>query len=245
MPYAPRRIPALPAAASALLVASIGWLLVAGLRVDLRAAIAPALVAVDMAAPSPTPTPSPPPPRPEAASAPKGAPSPENLRNRATQIVAPVPRLPQLIVPPPVVVAPVSGTGSAAQNGASDRAGPGQGAGGLGNGLGGGGLGGDGDGRGIGRPPRQIKGKLSFKDLPEGVLAPGQEASADVRYRVNEDGSVSGCRIDRSSGYPSLDTLACRLIEQRFRFRPARDRANRPVASVIVESHTWVAASEN
>jgi periplasmic protein TonB len=36
-----------------------------------------------------------------------------------------------------------------------------------------------------------------------------------------------------------LDQIACQLIEQRFRFRPALDEDGRPVASTLVENHTW------
>lgn len=173
----------------------------------------------------------------------KGNPSPRNLRNQATPVFAP--KLPALIVPPPVVTATQPALGTAAQTGASDLAGPGQGAGGFGNGNGGGGTGGSGQGDGgIATGPRQIRGKLSFKDLPEGLLAPGSEARVGVRYVVDVDGSVSHCLADEPSGVPQLDALACRLIEQRFRFRPARDRAGHPVRATVVEAHHWFMREE-
>jgi protein TonB len=62
-----------------------------------------------------------------------------------------------------------------------------------------------------------------------------------VIYAVEPDGTADRCRIDRSSGLPAIDALTCRLIEQRFRFRPARDRNGRPVRALIRESHTWIA----
>jgi protein TonB len=82
---------------------------------------------------------------------------------------------------------------------------------------------------------------MSYKDLPEGVLGLGQEASVDVVYAVNPDGRASNCRAEHSSGYPLLDNLACRLIEQRFRFKPARDRLGRPVRAWVEETHSWIA----
>jgi protein TonB len=36
-----------------------------------------------------------------------------------------------------------------------------------------------------------------------------------------------------------LDETTCRLIEERFRFEPSRDRSGRPVRSRIVENHEW------
>ena len=172
--------------------------------------------------------------------------SPPNLRNKATQIVA-LPVTP-LIVPPPVVTTSQAGIGQAASAGAADTPGPGQGAGGVGNGNGGGGDGdgdgGDGAGGGAVVGPRRTKGRLSFGDLPEGLLPAGSTGKVEVLYRVNIDGSVSDCRAERSSGIPALDQLTCQLIEQRFRFRPARDRRGRSVPSMIIESHSWIIPPE-
>ena len=170
--------------------------------------------------------------------------SPPNLRNKATQIVA-TPVMP-LIVPPPVVTATQAGIGQAASSGAADTPGPGQGAGGVGDGNGGGGDGDGGYGAGGGAVagPRRTKGRLSFGDLPEGLLPAGSTGKVEVLYRVNIDGSVSDCRAEGSSGIPVLDQLTCRLIEQRFRFRPARDRRGKPVPAMIIESHSWTIPPE-
>uniref|UniRef100_UPI00140CED11 energy transducer TonB n=1 Tax=Altererythrobacter segetis TaxID=1104773 RepID=UPI00140CED11 len=123
----------------------------------------------------------------------------------------------------------------------------GQGAGGVGDGNGGGGLGGEGNGAGDGAAvvgPRRTHGELRYDDLPEGVLAPGQEATVEVLYWVNPDGRASQCRAEHSSGYPMLDRLACSLIEQRFRFRPAKDKHGKPVRAGVIENHTWVARDQ-
>lgn len=234
-------------AASALaalaVVGAIGAAMIAGLRPNWQALVQPALVAVDLApaepSPSPPPPPPPPPPRPAPEPAPKGAPAPAGLKNKASPVFA-APVTP-LVVPPPIRAAPVPDIGSAAQSGAANVAGPGTGAGGIGNGDGGGGTGGNGSGGAV-SGPRQIRGKLAYEDLTQGLVAPGREAGVAVRYTVNPDGSVSNCRIDESSGFPPLDATACRLIEQRFRFRPARDRNGRPVSSTVAEEHVWVNA---
>ncbi|WP_254514827.1 energy transducer TonB [Novosphingobium sp. G106] len=217
------------------IVVLLAFALVFGLRVGDIVRNPGALVSVIFDQPKPPPPPEPKPrARPAETRAPKGDPGQHNLKNQATPIVAP--KVVPLIVPPPVVVATQAGIGQAAQTGASDRMGPGQGAGGYGNG--GGGDGGDGDGGAV-AGPRQIKGKLSFKDLPDGMLRPGSEARVGVRYVVEADGTVSQCRADEPSGIPQLDRLACRLIEERFRFRPARDRFGRPVRATIAEAHSW------
>jgi protein TonB len=234
----------LSGAASAAIVGAMFALLVLGLNVQRTAEAALRLVSVDLTQPPPQPQPTEQPraPKPHLRKpAPKHEASPRNVRNKATPIVAP-----QVIPlkPPPVVAATHAGPGSAANNGASNLPGPGQGAGGVGNGLGGGGLGGNGNGAGDGEPvvgPRQTGGGMSYRDLPDGILQLGQEATVDVLFAVNPDGRASDCRAEHSSGYPVLDNLACRLIEQRFRFKPARDRFGRPVRSWVAESHSWYA----
>jgi periplasmic protein TonB len=232
---------AISAMLSAAILLGMGLMLILGLRPDLRRALRPGeLIAVAFSEPRPTPQPARKPPPPARTSAPKGSPGAAAIRNKATAVVAP--QVPVVLVPPPVVAAPVANTGAAASNGAANVAGPGQGAGGLGNGPGGGGLGGNGLGRAPGpeTEPRQIKGRLSQHDLPDGLLAPGAEASVGVRYTVLTDGTVGDCAITRSSGIAALDPLPCRLIRQRFRFRPARDDWGRPVTAQILETHTWV-----
>ena len=237
--YAPRPERATASLGAAAIVLGLAAALFLGLRVGTPPQRQSALVTVEFP-PEPPPPPDSVPPKHNRSKAPKDAAAPRALRNQATQIVAP-PVVP-LIEPPPVTAAPVTGTGDAASQGASQLPGAGQGAGGEGNGRGGGGLGGDGDGNGEGMPvigPRQIRGKLTYRDLPPGVLQPGQQARVGVQYNVNIDGRVSGCRVDEPSGVRVADAMTCRLIEQRFVYRPARDRSGRPVRSIIVETHTW------
>jgi len=233
------------ALAASAVVAMIAGMLIFGLRVVRVPEGSATLISIDL-----RPRPSPPepereqarrPPRPSQASAPRGAPAPPNLRNQATQVVVPPPRL-VLPLPAPIVVATQAGTGNAASSGVADRPGPGTGAGGAGNGFGGGGDGGEGEGVVTG--PRQVAGKLRFSDMPEELLGPGEAASVAVRFTVGTDGRVSDCGVAKPSGKPGIDALACRLIEKRFRFRPARDAAGRRVPAVVVETHNWRVAPE-
>ena len=62
-----------------------------------------------------------------------------------------------------------------------------------------------------------------------------------VTFTVQVNGRATGCRVSRSSGVPELDALTCRLIEQRFRFRPSTDRFGRPIPDEVDWDHDWVA----
>jgi len=171
--------------------------------------------------------------------------SPANLRNQATEVFAPV--LPPIRKPPLIVAAPLPAFGNAANTGASDRMGLGQGAGGIGNGNGGGGHG-DGNGTGYADAvtrPIQIRGQLHWSDLPRDLRQAHRGGDLELTYLVNIDGRVSDCRITQSSGMPELDAQTCRLITERFRFRPSRDADGRAVPAHIIEMHGWDPAPDD
>jgi protein TonB len=198
----------------------------------------------DVAAPPPPP--SIPPPQPPSTSSQRreGAASPPNLRAEATQVVAPTPVIP-LPVPPPVIAAPVQREGAKPTAGAADIRGPGYGSGGIGVGTGSG-RGGTGDGSGYGNgngrfvPPRRIRGRLSDRDFPSVVGEAGGGGTVSVRFTVEVDGRVGRCIVTQSSGNRMLDDTTCRLITERYHFRPSLDPAGRPVRSQIVEDHSWM-----
>lgn len=237
--------------------ALVALLLMRGLGTPPTVAAPEPLRLFDLAPEPPAPLREPPePPRPSpgetrserrADPRPEGAASPPNLVSRATEIVAPEPIV-ALPVPPPIVSAPTAGHGLDPSSGNADVPGPGTGSGGVGQGTGsgargggagGGGAGGAGDGRGM-TPPRRIRGRIRDSDYPPGLGEERIGGTVGVIYVVEPDGRATGCRITSSSGNGLLDETTCRLIEQRFRFDPSRDRAGRPVRSQIVENHEWV-----
>lgn len=222
------------AAGAAGVVGLLGYLLIVGGHVDMRLGKQPVTTLLDLAPSVPVPI-KPPVVAPRANRARHQA-APPNLRNKATDIVAPPPLI---VLPPPLpmVAAAKPNIGAAASSGASDHAGPGTGAGGRGDGAGGGGDDDDGDGD---LPPRLIKGRLKFSDLSQNLRESGTGGTVSVRYDVNVDGRVSGCVITASSGSGELDRQTCQLIETRFRYRPSRNPAGQPVRSIIEEDHSWV-----
>lgn len=169
----------------------------------------------------------------------EGAAAPPNLEARPTEIVAPAPVLPP---PPTIAAAPIAGPGDKPSSGAAPVPGPGTGAGGQGNGTGSGGFGdgpGGGGDDGGDAPPRHIRGRLSGRDYPRAAGEAGIGGTVSVIYTIETDGRATHCAITRSSGNAVLDETTCRLIEERFRFEPSRDRSGRPVRSRIVENHEW------
>ncbi|WP_221225973.1 energy transducer TonB [Novosphingobium fluoreni] len=254
--YAPSpRQRATSALASLVVVGSGGLALVFGLSTaaPISKAVQETLIALNVA---PEPLPAPPPrpeitpqPEPTQADKPESArlrdeASPENLRNKATAVFAPV--VTPLRIPPPIIAAPRPMTGDAGNTGASDRVGPGQGAGGFGDGFGGGGNGdgGNGDSDAITRPI-QIRGKLYWSDLPRELRDSHRGGELELHYLVGIDGRVRNCRVIKSSGVPSLDARTCQLITERFRFKPSLDARGRPVVGGIIENHGWDPSPED
>ena len=73
--------------------------------------------------------------------------------------------------------------------------------------------------------------RLASTGIPSGLVG--------VVILVNPNGSVSNCRIARSSGDPSIDGLVCQLTQRYVRFDPARDPYGRPVAQDITYFPNW------
>ncbi len=76
-------------------------------------------------------------------------------------------------------------------------------------------------------PPVRIAGELTNADYRRAGAPAGAAGTVVVGFRVRADGAVDRCGVLRSSGVAVFDAATCRLIEQRFRFRPA-PRRRRP-----------------
>jgi protein TonB len=224
----------------------LGYAFLTGLGFDVVAEVSDELKMFDVTE-EPPPPPAEIPPPDEARSEknqtkdPEGAASPANLKNTPSEIVAPPPEI-RLEVPPPVIAAPAAGQGSADSAGATDVPGPGTGSGGIGTGLGSGtqGTGTGGGGGGRFTHARWISGRIQDSDYPRASYEAGVGGTVFLRFVVAPNGRVSECRVTRSSGHPDLDATTCRLIQRRFRYRPARDARGRPIADVIIGEHLWI-----
>ena len=161
-----------------------------------------------------------------AAAAPRTAPAPQGgspgpIPAHALPSVAPI--------VPIRPTAPPSGGGT----GTGPALGSGQGGGPGGTGYGEGGEG--------GTELEQIAGAIYPSDYPRRLREAGIGGTVEFQFTVGIDGRVAGCRITRSSGVVELDLLTCRLVQQRFRYRPSTDRYGRPYAEVIDGEHEWIA----
>ena len=202
---------------------ALAFIILTGLNVRIVTQAVEQLKTFNIAVPTPPPPPPPPPrkTRPQQAKKPEGAPAPKAA---PTPVVAPPPKIP---TPSPIPAARVAGTGSASNSGAGGI-GTGTGAGGTGYGLGGGGTGGFTPARKLTKIPNREYRRFAATGTPVGSVA--------IAIRVNPDGSVSNCRVVRTSGNSYADALMCQLTVQYVRFSPARDASGRAIAQDV----TWV-----
>jgi protein TonB len=206
--------------------AALAFIVLSGLSVSSVSQAVERLTMINISEPPPPPPVQPPPklePRPQAMKKPEGAPA---RKAESSPIVAPEPKLP---LPSPIPAAKIAGSGDAPASGAG-LAGNGTGAGGNGNGLGGG---------GAGFTPAHRISKIPDREYRMLASSGLRSGSVGVTILVNLDGSVSNCRVARSSGNGGADALMCQLTLRYVRFDPARDPYGRPVAQDVTFYPNW------
>lgn len=87
----------------------------------------------------------------------------------------------------------------------------------------------------IGKPSDWV----SNADYPPAAWRNREEG--DVRYAldVDREGSVTGCRITKSTATPTLEAETCRLLRDRARFLPKQDKESRPIVSEYNGRMRW------
>lgn len=226
----------------ALVHVALGAVILSGLDVRIVRQAVERLQTFDITpeAPPPPIEEPPPPPKLEESSAPRDEAALANIKSKPTPVVAPTPPIP-LPLEQRINSAEVRGPEGADRTaGASNAPGTGTGAGGQGSGFGGGGRGGSGSGSGAGFTPAQRVSKIPDREYRRIVALSGsRRGSIGLTLKVNTDGRPSHCRIARTSGNATVDSLLCELALAHVRFRPARDPQGRPVAQDITWYPDW------
>ena len=208
---------------------ALAFALLNGLRVDLvrSGEIVSRLIEVTL---SPPPVPPTPPAPAKAQSDRHTASAPKAEPKRPGGSPGPQPAHAPPSVTPVVTVRP-----SVAPSGGGTGTGPALGSG-SGGGVGGEGYGGDGGGTDL----EQIAGEITPRDVPRHLREAGIGGTVGFVFTVGVNGRVTRCAVTRSSGVPELDALTCRLVQQRFVYRPATDRYGRPVSDEVEGEQEWI-----
>lgn len=230
-----------PALGVALIHALLGYAFIAGLKVTVVGSQDDEvpLVVVNLKPPIPLPSRREPPRKVRHTAKPGGgaAAAPKSRNDDMVEAPpAPLPTAP----PPPIVALPAPARASAIGDAGGLGSGGGTGAGtgtGEGSGEGAGVGGGIGDG-GEFTSARQIRGRFRNSDFPASARNAGR-LRIGVRYAVAPSGHVDRCEIIAPSGYAEVDAMTCRVIVERYRFKPARDGQGNPVTEVLEEDYSW------
>ena len=214
-------------AAVVVIQAVLGFALLTGLKVSISQSTGAVERLIDIALPKPPPPVVTTKPKPvhRSSSAPKAEAKPLGGSPGPKPAHAPPSIAPLVPVRP---TAPPSGGGT----GTGPALGSGSGGGNGGEGFG------DNEG---GADLQQIAGEIRASDYPKQLGNSAIGGHVGVTFTVQVSGGVTDCHVTHSSGVPELDRLTCRLIEERFRFRPSTDRYGRPISEEVDYDHDWIA----
>lgn len=82
-----------------------------------------------------------------------------------------------------------------------------------------------------GAKPRNIESWFSYDDYPDAAVKAGEQGYVTVSFSIGLDGRMADCTVVRSSGYPRLDAIPCKVLTKRARFTPAKDATGAPMAT--------------
>ena len=227
-----------PVAAVVLVHAVLAYLVLSGLAIELAQRATGALALYDVTPPVAAPL-EPLAPEGDLADEEEAAASAASLDAIPVPIVAPPPVV-VLPEPPPLPAAPAPSEGIESAAGASEIDKGGTGAGGEGDGLGSG-LAGSGRGGGGVVRAKLVSGAIRNADYPKEAGRDGARIGGSVtaHFDIDSYGRPRNCRVVGSSGNAALDATTCRLIEARFRYRPARNARGEPVPDVAGWRQDW------
>jgi hypothetical protein len=87
------------------------------------------------------------------------------------------------------------------------------------------------------RPHRSY---FSDADYPAQALRENRTGETSFILMVDEAGTLKDCMVEETSGIASLDAMACIVLLDRAKFKPALDASGKPVRSVLSGRIHWV-----
>lgn len=97
----------------------------------------------------------------------------------------------------------------------------------------------------VGAKPRGNPGDwVTTDDYPPGAIRNGEKGRTGFKLDIGTDGRVTNCTVTSSSGFSDLDQTACRQLQRRGRFSPAKDTAGNAIATSYTSSVLWQLPAE-
>ena len=80
---------------------------------------------------------------------------------------------------------------------------------------------------------------FSTGDYPDQAFRNNQGGLTSVVLLIDEKGKLADCMVDETSGVAVLDAMACLVIEDRVKFRPAIGPDGKPARAVMTQRIRW------
>lgn len=90
------------------------------------------------------------------------------------------------------------------------------------------------------KPVKPIEQLITNNDYPAQAMSEGKGGATGVSLLIDENGTLKDCLVEQHSGVASIDAQTCAMITQRAKFRSARDKAGKPVKSLISLRFRWM-----
>lgn len=90
---------------------------------------------------------------------------------------------------------------------------------------------------GIAERPVRIAGSIGEDDYPATALRNEEQGRVYARLTIDKRGRVTRCLPDGATA--TLREATCRLILERFKFRPARNNRRKRVESTVTQPFDW------
>lgn len=84
----------------------------------------------------------------------------------------------------------------------------------------------------------QIAGYITDDDYPPSAIRAEESGTSVARIVIDAEGKVTDC-VAAGSNSASLDLVTCKLIRERFLFKPARDAKGITIAETRTQRITW------
>lgn len=81
---------------------------------------------------------------------------------------------------------------------------------------------------------------VTNEDYPVEAIRKEEQGQVSFQLDVSPQGTVSRCTIVQTSGSSALDETTCRIMSERARFTPAKDRRGRSIADSVRGAIKWV-----
>jgi len=77
--------------------------------------------------------------------------------------------------------------------------------------------------------------QVTADDYPPVSIRLQEQGKVAIKYTISADGSVTECAVTGSSGKPRLDDAACKMVQKRWKFKPATQEGKPVAVSVPAE----------